>query len=294
MKKLLFIYNSKAGKGKIRNNLQDIIEIFTRAGYEVTARPTLKGTDAKELAENKSKDFDLVVCSGGDGTMDGVITGMLNAPVKKPIGYIPAGSTNDFAVSLKIPKEMKKAAQNAVRGKSFLCDMGRFNDDYFMYIAAFGLFTDVSYETPQEIKNVLGHTAYILGGVKSLLSIPTFSIRVKADGREIEGEYMYGMITNSVSVGGFKNVTGPSVKLNDGLFEVTLIKKPKSPMDLQKIISALLGKEMENDYICCFKASHIEVESKKEIAWTLDGEFGGNHKCVEIDNLPQALEIIVP
>ena len=164
----------------------------------------------------------------------------------------------------------------------------------FVYIAAFGLFTEVSYETSQEVKNVLGHLAYILEGMKRLSSIKAYAMKITADHMNIEGEFMYGMITNSVSVGGFKKITGNCVQLDDGLFEVTLIKKPKNPVELQNILSALMGKEINLDYMYCFKTSRLEIESREEISWTLDGEFGGTHRKVTIENEEKALEIIVP
>lgn len=293
-KKLLFIYNQHAGKAKIKNHLVAILDIFTKAGYEVTARPTQFAGDARETVCRKIEEYDLIVCSGGDGTFDEVVSGIVDSGIQVPLGYIPAGSTNDFATSLKLSKSMPAAAKTAVSGKRFLCDLGHFNDDIFVYIAAFGLFTDVSYETSQEVKNVLGHLAYILEGMKKLSSIRSYKLRIEADGKVINDEFIYGMITNSTSVGGFKMIAGNSVRLNDGRFELTLVKAPKNPLDLQKIISSLLTAESETDSICCIKAANVSIESEEEIAWTIDGEFGGNHKKVEIWNEKKGLCINVP
>lgn len=283
-KKLLFIYNPHAGKAHIRNYLLSIIDTFTKAGYEVTAYPTQKHGDAVEMVIGRAAEFNLLVCSGGDGTLDEVVTGMMQCGVKIPLGYIPAGSTNDFAGSLKLPKDMVKAARIAVGDQLFSCDVGSFNNDTFVYIAAFGLFTDVSYETNQQVKNVLGYMAYILEGVKRLSAIKSYHMKVIADGQEYSDNFMYGMVTNSRSVGGFKNITGKNVELDDGLFEVTLIKRPKNAIELNNIMAALIGAKIDNSSMHCFKASHIEFETETEIPWTLDGEFGGNHKSVLIRN----------
>ena len=293
-KRLLFIYNQHAGKTRIKNHLVDILDLFTKAGYEVTVHPTQFGGDARESVIHRDENYDLVVCSGGDGTLDEVVTGMMKSENKTPIGYIPAGSTNDFATSLCIPKTMLSAARTVTCGTCYPCDIGRFNDDIFVYIAAFGLFTEVSYETRQEVKNVLGHMAYIIEGMKRLSSISAYKMHVEGDNVDIEGEFIYGMITNSTSVGGFKKITGSHVKLNDGLFEVTLIKKPKNAVELQKILSALMGASIDFDYMYCFKTTYLRIESDEAIAWTLDGEFGGKHTKVLIEDDKQALDIIVP
>lgn len=216
MKKLLFIYNPKAGKEQIRSNLLDIIDTFVKAGYEVTAYPTQGPGDAVRAVKERHAGFDLLVCSGGDGTLDEVATGMMQCEERIPIGYVPAGSTNDFASSLNIPKNMKAAADVVVNGRIFPCDVGAFNQDTFVYIAAFGLFTDVSYETRQDMKNALGHMAYIAEGMKRLSAIKDYPIKVTHGGKNIEGNFIFGMITNSISVGGFKGITGKNIALDDG------------------------------------------------------------------------------
>lgn len=294
-KKMLFIYNPRAGKEKIRSNLLDIIDIFTKAGFEVTAYPTqAKGDGMKAVKERDAGYFDLVVCSGGDGTLDEVVTGMMRCEERIPIGYVPAGSTNDFANSLQIPKNMINAAQVIVEGENFSCDVGEFNDDIFVYIAAFGIFTDVSYETPQDIKNILGHMAYVLEGMRRLSSIKSYRLKVESRELSVEGEFLFGMITNSTSVGGFKRITGKYVQLDDGEFEVTLIKKPSNPMELNLIMVALINRNINADCMYCFKTSTLRITSEEEIAWTLDGEFGGRHREVNIKNQMQALQIKVP
>lgn len=293
-KKLLFVFNPHSGKAQIKNQLLDIVDTMVKADYEVTIYPTQAQGDAISKVERDAGDYDLVVCSGGDGTLDEAVTGMMRREQKVPLGYIPAGSTNDFAVSLGIPKDMVNAAANAVNGKSFACDIGLFNDDNFVYVAAFGLFTDVSYTTSQEWKNALGHAAYILQGMKSLHDIPSYLMHVECNNTYVQGEFIYGMITNSTSVGGFKGMTGKDVELDDGVFEVTLIKKPKNPMEFNEIIAALTNLVDDTNMVYSFKTDEIKIIAKKEVPWTLDGEFGGNHTEVVVKNLHKAVEIIVP
>lgn len=293
-KKLFFIFNPRAGKAKIKNKLLDIIDIFVKAKYDVTVYPTQKEGDAMHVVKDKAENYDILVCSGGDGTLDEVVNGMFRCGKQIPIGYIPAGSTNDFAGSIGIPRDMIKAAQIIVSGRNYACDIGEFNEDSFVYIAAFGLFTDVSYETSQEVKNVLGHMAYILEGMKRLSAIKSYRLKVCYEDMELIDDFIFGMVTNSISVGGFKRITGKYVELDDGEFEVTLIKKPESALELNVIIAALLNRNINTDYMYCFKTSEISFESQREIPWTTDGEFGGNHKKVNIKNRKQAVEIRVP
>lgn len=293
-KKMLFIYNPHAGKANIRSNLLDMIDIFTKAGFEVTAYPTQQQGDAVKATKERADDFQILACSGGDGTLDEVVTGMMECDNRIPIGYVPAGTTNDFAKSLGISAGMIKATESIVNGRIFPCDVGSFNEDTFIYIAAFGLFTDVSYATDQQIKNVLGHMAYILEGAKRINSIPSHHVKYIHDGIETEDDFMFGMITNSLSVGGFRKITGKNVELDDGLFEVTLIKKPKNMIELNMIIGSLVGRKIVTEYMDCFKTSEIFIETEENIPWTLDGEFGGYHSQVKIANEKKALEIIVP
>ncbi|QOV19798.1 YegS/Rv2252/BmrU family lipid kinase [Blautia liquoris] len=292
-KKLLFIFNPRAGKGQIRSKLFEIIDIFVKHNFEVIVHPTQKAADAYEKTMELAQQVDLVVCSGGDGTLDEVVNGLMEASAQVPLGYIPAGSTNDFANSLKISKNMVRAAKDIVEGHLYSCDVGVFNEKNFVYIAAFGLFTDVSYETDQNLKNVLGHLAYLLEGSKRIFNVPTAHMKVNCNGMTLEGEYIYGMITNARSVGGFKNLVGPDVKLNDGLFEVTLIRNPKNPIELNEIITSLITAEDKTDLIDNFKTDYIEIESPEKVAWTLDGEFGGEHTAVKIFTKKHALEVII-
>ena len=275
-------------------HLLDIVDIFSSHDYEVIIRATQAPKDAYEKAKEYADSVDLIVCSGGDGTLDEVVTGITEKNSNVPIGYIPAGSTNDFASSLGIPGRMKAAASSIVNGRRFSCDVGAFNEDYFIYIAAFGLFTEVSYATRQDMKNVLGHMAYLLEGVKSLSNIKAYDLKVESEDFSVEGSFLYGMVTNSVSVGGFKNITGKNVQLDDGEFEVTLIKKPNTAMEVNQIMSALVNRDISTESMYCFKTKALTITSKKGVAWTLDGEYGGIHNKVEIRNEKQALQIIVP
>ncbi len=292
-KKMLFVYNPRAGKAQIKGKLSDILEIFEAGGYEVTVRPTLRRGDGTAYVKDREPGYDMVVCSGGDGTLDEVVTGVVESGIQIPIGYIPAGSTNDFGGSLNLPKNMKQAARIAVEGRNFACDVGIFNEDIFVYVAAFGLFTEVSYATDQEIKNVLGHMAYLLEGMKLLTSIKSYRLKVTAGEKVIEDDFIFGMITNSVSVGGFKRITGRNVVLDDGVFEVTLIKLPRTPLELNRLIAALVDRDIDAQSMYCFHASDLVVESSEPLAWTRDGEYGGSHERVHIQNRHKGITIRV-
>ena len=290
-KKMLFVFNPKAGKGKIKTHLLDIVDIFSSHNYEIIIRSTQAPRDAYEKAKEYADSVDLIVCSGGDGTLDEVVTGIMEVDSSVPIGYIPAGSTNDFANSLFMPKNMIRVAEMIMAEELYHCDIGRFNQKTFAYVAAFGLFTDVSYETDQDLKNVLGHVAYVLEGVKRLFDIKSYHMKVSSEEVQVEDDFIVGMITNSRSVGGFKNLTGKNVDMNDGFFEVTLIVHPKNPLQLQEIMTALVMAEDNTDMIYSFKTRQLTIETDEEVPWTLDGEFGGNHRYVEIENRHKALNL---
>lgn len=294
MKKILFIYNPNAGKGLLKPKLSDIVDLFVKSGCEVVIYPTQSYHDAYKKVRKYTEDYDIVVCSGGDGTLDEVVTGMMKRGDRTPVGYIPTGTTNDFANSLHIPKDLLSAADAAVNGKPFHCDIGQFNNDYFVYVAAFGLFTDVSYQTKQEMKNMLGHLAYVLEGAKRLFDIPSYHVKVTYDGIEIEDDFVFCSVTNSRSMGGFRNMFRHKVEFDDGEFEATLVRSPKNLLELQSIAAALVSKEKNSTYIYNIKAKEISFESLEEIPWTLDGEFGGEFDTVHIKNRRQELCIMVP
>ena len=291
-KKILFLFNPYSGKGKIKENLADIVDIMVKAGYEVTVYTTQCQGDAVHKAREEAGNYDRIVCSGGDGTLDEVVTGVMSADQRVPVGYIPAGSTNDFAKSLHVSKNMMQAAVDIVEGEPHAFDVGKFNDDFFVYIAAFGLFTDVSYETNQDLKNILGHAAYILEGTQRLFNIQSYKLQVETAEQNMEGDFIFGMISNATSVGGFRKLTGPDVMLDDGLFEVLLVHRPKNILELNEIIAALVG-NAECSHIESFKTSKLKIICEEEVSWTLDGEFGGEHKEVQIENLNHAVRIML-
>ncbi len=293
MKKILFIFNPRSGKGQIKNKLLDILDVFTKAGYQVLVHVTQRQSDAMEVAASQGKGADMIVCSGGDGTLNEVISGMMKLHRIPLLGYIPAGSTNDFASSLKLPKNMVDAARNVVEGMPLPIDIGAFCEERnFVYIAAFGAFTEVSYLTPQDKKNVLGHQAYMIEGVKSLTSIKSYRMQVESDEAVLEGEFIFGMITNTRSVGGFKGLVSKEVELDDGVFEALFITTPRTPMDFSNIINYLFLKEEPNEYVHRFRTARIRIRSAESVDWVLDGEFGGSHTEVDIVNLPRRIQIM--
>ena len=295
MRKIFFIYNPHAGREQIGSKLNEIIRILAGHNNELTVVPTIGFQDAQKRIENLRDDYDLVVCSGGDGTLDEVVTGMMKRPLEKriPVGYIPAGRANDFARSLQIPRNMTEAATVAMVGKRFACDIGSFNQDTFVYIASFGIFTDVSYSTKQEVKNVLGHMAYVLEAMKSLVNIKSYQMKVSSDEIEFEGDFLFGMVTNSTSVAGFQGLVRNEVVFDDGVYEATFIRRPKNPMEIQELLSAMIDAKLNSDYMYSFRTKKLVIESEEAVPWTLDGEFGGEHQQVVIENNQKAIEIII-
>ncbi|MCD8118447.1 MAG: YegS/Rv2252/BmrU family lipid kinase [Lachnospiraceae bacterium] len=292
-KRLFFIYNQTSGKARIRNHLADIIDVFIKAGYRVEVHATQGRLDAKEQVMRRWNEFDRIVVSGGDGTLNEAVSGMVEAGGNTAIGYIPCGSTNDYSVSLGLPKQFTKAASVCVEGIPHDMDVGCMNGKHFVYVAAFGAFSKVSYTTPQNMKNILGHQAYIIEGAKSLTEIKPHEAKVTWDNGETEGSFLLGMISNSTSVGGFKGITGDNVDLSDGLFEVTLLREIKNPNDFGKAAAYILGLEKsKNESILNFKTKSIHISSKDEIEWSLDGEYGGSVCETQIDNIRHAFRII--
>lgn len=292
-KKMLFVFNPHAGKSRIKMHLADIIDEFVKGGYWVTSYTTQCVADARSVVKDHAGEYDLVVCSGGDGTLNEVVNGVIESGADIPIGYIPAGSTNDYGRSLGISRNMVKAAGVVTNGTAFKSDLGFLNGNSFVYVAAFGAFTEVSYQTSQQLKNVLGHTAYILNGVKSLTGIKAYNLKLDIDGEIVEDEFIYGMISNTVSVGGFRNLTGKEVALDDGLFEVMLIRKPSNPLELQEMLTSLMLENFNSKCVYKYKASKITIDSDQPISWTLDGEYGGEYDHTEIHNMMQAFTIMI-
>lgn len=294
-RKVLFIFNPFSGKGIIKSRVFDIVNTLSSNGYEVTVYPSQDRLGIYEFVSKRCQDFSLIIVGGGDGTLNEAVNGIfaLDNDKRPPLGYIPTGSTNDFASSLSIPKKPLMALKAILNGESFKCDAGRFQKNYFVYVAAFGAFTDVAYGTPQEIKNYLGHMAYILEGIKRLPTIKSYVMDIEYDGNNVKGNFIYGMVSNSIYVGGVKSYKKQQVKFNDGLFECVFIREPQNPVEIQAIISGLLKQDFSHENFCTFRCSKINIKSLTEIDWTLDGEYGGAHKEVEIENVKEGFEIIL-
>ena len=291
MKKMFFVYNPHSGKGLIRNHLVGILNTFTGAGYLVTAYPTQHARDAYEQVMAVEGQYDMICCSGGDGTLNEVISAIMTYRGEKPVvGYVPAGTTNDFAGSLGIPKDMELAARLIAEEHVFTCDLGQFNGRYFNYVAAFGLFTETSYKTPQNVKNVLGHQAYVLEGIKSLQDVKKYYVKVTSAERQLQGTYIYGMVANSLSIGGYRGITGENVMMDDGLFEVALVREPRNAQEMHEIVSGLLWRQ-DTSMIERFKTTEVTFESLDPIGWTLDGENGDEHVKSTIKVNPRAIRI---
>lgn len=294
-KKLLIIVNPNAGKGKMKNYLMDVCGIFSNGGYDVTVYPTKCRGDATQRASQiKQDEFDVVVVSGGDGTLNEVITGIMQSGVDITLGYIPAGTLNEWSSGLGISRNIKKAAQDVVDGEVLPLDIGKFGDKYFSYTASFGAFTEASYSAPQNVKNVLGQGAYVLEGIKSLGNIKPMSLRIVFDGKEVQGDYLFGAISNSLSLGGVLKFEEGIVELNDGVFELVLIKNPKNIAVLQNILDGLLKKDFNREGIEFFHANEIAVIGGEDVSWTLDGEYSEGSNEVIIRNIPSAINFVVP
>ena len=289
MKKLLFIVNPCAGKRRVKKYMADILGIFNRAGYRVEVHMTAARGDAIGVVQERARDVDLIVCAGGDGTLNEAITGLLRGGLDVPIGYIPCGSTNDFANSLNLPTDILQAARLTVEGQPVRYDVGRFGGRYFSYVASFGAFTRASYATPQGIKNALGHTAYVLAGARELTQIRKLHIRLEADGQVIEDDFIFGAISNSTSVGGIMTLDPGQVDMRDGKFEVMLIRAPRSAGELASCINAIRTQKYNCAMMTFFSAKNITVQADPDMNWTLDGEREDGHSQVQIDNLHHAI-----
>jgi YegS/Rv2252/BmrU family lipid kinase len=300
VKELLLLVNPKAGKAEVKQNLMEIVDILVKAGWRVVIRTTQYSGEVTDIIKAEGSRYSMVVCAGGDGTLNEAVRGLIDLAAQPMLGYIPAGTTNDFATSLALPKNnLLQAAEIAANGVPFCCDAGLFNLRPFVYVAAFGIFTEVSYSTPQQSKNVLGHAAYILEGLKSLADVKTHELVIVTDGEVISGEFLFGMVSNSISVGGFKMNSKSKIEMNDGLLEVVLVRKPRNPAELQGAVAALLRNEFttldEHRATCLytFRTQKLQVFSKESVSWTLDGEYGGDLQSVTISVKPQAYHIMV-
>lgn len=295
-KKMLFLFNPQAGKAAIREHLLDIITCFSNAGYDISICATQYAGHLPELIRQKAGDFDLLVTSGGDGTLNETVNGLLHSGLSLPVGYIPAGTINDFATTLKISKNMVQASKDIVNGSVFPCDVGRFQKKYFTYVAAFGAFTDVSYQTPQSSKNLLGKAAYVLEAIGRLPTLKSYRMRFSYDNTVIEDEFLFGMVSNSITVGGMPLNRYRTVSMHDGLLEVLLVRKPSLPFDVEAAISSLQTLDTNSPFLYSFKVRelHVTALTEEPLPWTIDGEYGGNDRELDIGVVPAALNILIP
>ena len=295
MNQLLFIYNPTSGTGRVKEALAPILDVFAKAGWLTTAYPTQCKGDAARVVRELAPQFDRIVCAGGDGTLSEAASGLMDLEDPPPLGYIPFGSTNDGATTLKLPRKPREAALVASgTGRPLPMDIGMLNDTAFVYVAAFGAFTKVAYDTPQELKNTFGHLAYIFAGIASLPTIAPYHMTVEYDGQALEDDFYFGMVSNSQSIGGLKPPKAEQVVLDDGLFEVTLIKKPLKLADLTDGLQALvsLSPAERSGALVQLQARQLTFICEQPVPWTVDGEFGGSQTVNRVENCQKALNII--
>lgn len=293
--KILFILNPKAGRMSGKRNLYSILDMYKKYnGVEVDLFETSARGDATAVVLKKAAQFDRVVCCGGDGTLNETVTGLMQLKNPPALGYIPVGSTNDFAVSLGIRGDIKKNTRRTIKGEPFPMDIGSFNGRYFTYTASFGAFTQSSYNTPQNIKNIFGHLAYVFQGIKDLSTIHDYPVQVIADGTDYSDKYVFGAICNSTSLGGIIKLKKNLVKFNDGYFELVLVRNPKNPVDFANLISALAKQDFRNnDSIVFVHAKKVTVKTQQGMPWSLDGEYDEGQTVNEVVNKHRALRIMV-
>lgn len=295
MNQLLFIYNPTSGTGQVKGALAPVLDVFTKAGWLTTSYPTQCKGDAVRVVRELGPRFDRVICAGGDGTLSEAVAGLTGLSDPPPLGYIPFGSTNDCATTLHLPRKPREAALVAAgTGVPVPIDTGRLNDRPFIYVAAFGAFTKVAYDTPQELKNTFGHLAYIFAGIASLPTIAPYHMRVEFDGQSLEDDFFFGMVSNSQSIGGLKPPKAERVVLDDGLFEVTLVKKPLKLADLTDGLQALvsLSPAERSGALVQLQARQLTFICEQPVPWTVDGEFGGSQTVNRVENCQKALNII--
>ena len=292
-RKLLMIVNLRAGKNKSRGPLFDAAAILSQAGYLLSIHNTTSPGDAAETAAREGGNYDLVVAAGGDGTLNEVVSGLAQLREPPLLGYLPQGSTNDFAASLRISGDPAEAAAAIARNVPRQLDAGLWNGRSFIYVASFGAFTRTSYAASQTAKNALGHFAYILEGMKDLSTLRPYQIRLTADGEVLDGEYLFGAVCNSTSIGGLMKLNPERVVLDDGLFEMLLIPNPKTAADLQNLVLALLNQEYDSQGLVFRHVSSIHLETEEDLPWSLDGEYAPSAPAVDIENRRQALTMLL-
>ena len=284
MKKMLFVMNPYAGQRRANRYLADILSIFNRAGYRVESYMTGARGEATDIVRQYAPEMDLVACCGGNG--------LLHSEVNIPVGYIPAGSTNDFAASLGLPTNILQAAETVVTGEPSALDVGKFGDRYFSYVASFGAFTRTSYATPQSVKNALGHAAYILGGISELSQLRTEHVKLQLDDEIVEDDFLFGAVSNSTSVGGVLSLDPKQVDLRDGKFEVLLLRSPRELGELSECIRAVQTAEYNCKMLTFTPASRITIWADAGMPWTLDGEMEPGHEEVTIENIHCGLKVM--
>ena len=292
MKKMLFVMNPYSGMRRAVRYLVDIIAMFNRAGFEVTTHMTGGQGDAEMIVREIAPRVDLVVCCGGDGTFNETISGILRSGADVPVGYIPAGSTNDFASSLRLSTNILQAAKDILDGEPVVYDIGKFGDRYFSYVASFGAFTKASYTTPQSIKNALGHTAYVLEGITELSQIRKEHVRMEIDGQVVEDDFLFGAISNSTSVGGILTLDPKQVDMADGKLEILLVRAPQDLLELSECILAVQMQVYNCAMITFRSAEKIRVYADPYMPWTLDGEREEGHAMVDVENIHHAIHLI--
>jgi diacylglycerol kinase (ATP) len=294
-KSALVIINPYAGRMRSRTGVFDIINHLSQNEYDITVHATTKKDDAIDFVASLDREYSVVLCCGGDGTLNEVITGMMAHEKRFPIAYIPTGTANDLAASLGLPRNIVKATSIAIDGTPCDHDIGQFNGtSYFSYIASFGAFTKVSYATNQQAKNAVGYLAYLLEGIKNINEIKPHSVSIKSNEFEYDGEILFGGVMNTLQAGGVLKMNRKDVDFSDGKFEVLIVKMPKSMTELSEILRDLAKGKYDQSGISLTHTEHIVFESEEPLSWTLDGEFGGNHKRVEIKNLHRAVKIMRP
>lgn len=281
-----------AGTRKAGKFLPEILSVFNRAGYDVTVHITDTPGDGTKVVQRLGAEVDMVVCCGGDGTFNETVSGVLNSQLTVPVGYIPAGSTNDFARSLSLETDFIKAAEQIVSGTAQDYDVGCFGQRFFTYVASFGAFTRASYATSQNMKNLFGHAAYLLEGIQELSQIKPIRMQLAADGHIFDEEFLFGAICNSTSLGGVLNLDPQQVDMADGKFEVLLVRPPKDLMELSKCVQSLQKHQYDSPMVSFFSASRVLVNADPNVPWSLDGERATAEGSLEICNLPRAIRLI--
>ena len=292
MKKMLFIMNPFSGQKRANKFLPDILLLYSQAGFDVTVHMTTAQGSAREAVLRLGQGMDLVVCCGGDGTFNETVHGMLELGLTVPIGYIPAGSTNDFASSLKLPSNIMQAARDAIEGEPVSYDVGKFGERYFSYTASFGAFTRASYATPQNIKNALGHTAYLLEGIQEISQIRKEHVRMELDGRVVEDDFLFGAICNSTSLGGILTLDPKRVDMADGLLEILLVRAPQNLTEISECIQAVQNQTFNCAMITFCSTQSVRVYANPGMPWTLDGEREEGHEQVTVENKHLAIRLM--